>query len=362
LFSGDFRMPLILVRSLICRSDISKKNCFFVAMMPMYQYRCKDYSLLTPPFKRWMVAPLFRLVPWAIPANIITIISNLFVYYALWVAWHHTPGHWPDYLVVAGCLMAYLIGDHLDGMQAKHTGTGSPLGEYCDHFLDAFNNGIVMMVLLLLFGIHQPWFTAAVFTFSYLAHSVVFFEQYKTGWLIFEKLGSLEGVVVVIALLFLSVWEPVASFLSTPFWHSFHGMHLVLALSVFGAIGTLVTTGRRLGGFERGFILYLILSAFLAIGVGLALPLREQFFILTLYHSIYIGQLMKGHLVDGIEQSPGFFAPAFLLVMYFTDMLHPVFTFGILSGYLTLKLFLLIYHTAMPMKHHWVWVNPKKSS
>ena len=56
--------------------------------MRVYSYRCHDFSLLTPGFKKWLVAPLLPYIPWAVPANIITIVSNLFVYAGLFVALH----------------------------------------------------------------------------------------------------------------------------------------------------------------------------------------------------------------------------------------------------------------------------------
>ena len=130
--------------------------------MRPYQYRCKDYSLVTPLFKKWVITPLIKIVPWAIPANIITLISNGFVYLGLYlslnaeVAGNYTP------LYISACLLLYLIGDHLDGMQAKRTGTGSALGEFCDHYLDAFNNGIVVYTMLFVFNFQQSIIVSAL--------------------------------------------------------------------------------------------------------------------------------------------------------------------------------------------------------
>ncbi|MBA4056856.1 MAG: CDP-alcohol phosphatidyltransferase, partial [Marivirga sp.] len=106
--------------------------------MRPYQYRCNDYSLLTPPFKQWIITPLINIIPWGIPANIITLISNAFVYLGLFAALNpETMGGFTP-IFIGICLIIYLIGDHLDGMQAKRTKTGSALGEFCDHYLDAF--------------------------------------------------------------------------------------------------------------------------------------------------------------------------------------------------------------------------------
>ena len=100
--------------------------------------------------------------------------------------------------------MLYLIGDHLDGMQAKRTGTGSALGEFCDHYLDAFNNGVVMFTMIAVFGITHKPVIVGVMVISYWAHMAVFYEQFKTGWLTFEPVGSLEGVLLSALLIALS--------------------------------------------------------------------------------------------------------------------------------------------------------------
>ena len=80
--------------------------------------------------------------------------------------------------LIAVGLMLYLIGDHLDGMQAKRTATGSALGEFCDHYLDAFNNGVVMFTMIAVFGITHKPVIVGVMVISYWAHMAVFYEQF----------------------------------------------------------------------------------------------------------------------------------------------------------------------------------------
>src|SRR5690606_30469199 len=104
----------------------------------------------------------------------------------------------------------YLIGDHLDGMQAKRTKTGSALGEFCDHYLDAFNNGLIMFTMITVFDISHKPVVAGLLITSYLAHMAVFYEQYKTGWLTFEPVGSLEGVLLSSLLIALSAIPAVS--------------------------------------------------------------------------------------------------------------------------------------------------------
>jgi phosphatidylglycerophosphate synthase len=213
--------------------------------MRPYQYRCNDYSLLTPPFKRWIISPLIRFVPWVIPANIITLISNFFVYISLYASLHpqllgaYTP------LFIAACLLLYLIGDHLDGMQAKRTGTGSALGEFCDHYLDAFNNGIIVFTMFTIFGINHAAVISAVIVVSYLAHMAVFYEQFKTGWLTFERISSLEGVLLSALLIGLSTFDPFYILMTYRVAGEFSVVEVIMIISAAGAFSTFIKTLKR---------------------------------------------------------------------------------------------------------------------
>ena len=80
-------------------------------MIPEYQYRVHDNSIITPYFKKLIVAPLFRFMPWGIPANIITIVSNLFMYVALILALTEYPGRTLRFVLIPLLVLGYAIGD-----------------------------------------------------------------------------------------------------------------------------------------------------------------------------------------------------------------------------------------------------------
>ncbi len=42
----------------------------------------------------------------------------------------------------------------------------------------------------------------------------------------------------------------------------------------------------------------------------------QLFVLLTLYCSLYIGRLMHGHLIDGVERSTDVLTPVLLLLLY----------------------------------------------
>jgi ethanolaminephosphotransferase len=325
--------------------------------MRPYQYRCNDYSLLTPAFKRWIITPLIRFVPWVVPANIITFISNGIVYLGLYLALHPQIFGKATPLLVGATLMLYLIGDHLDGMQAKRTGTGSALGEFCDHYLDAFNNGLVMFTMIALFDITHKPVIVGVMVVSYWAHMTVFYEQFKTGWLTFEPVGSLEGVLLSAVLIMLSAFEPVYAVFTYTIFLDYSLIEVVLILSSLGAVVTFYKTWRRTPDVNAGFWMFTCLSAVVGI---LAIPFFtgfQLFVIITLYCSLYIGRIMQGHLIDGVERSTDYITPLLLLMLYLPAFPYTGYMFGIITTYLSINIGILIIKTFSVLKVYWVWLN-----
>jgi len=327
--------------------------------MRPYQYRCNDYSLLTPPFKQWVILPLIRFVPWVIPANVITLISNLFVYLALYLSLNPTMVGTFTPLCVAACLIIYLVGDHLDGMQAKRTGTGSALGEFCDHYLDAFNNGIIVFTMFVIFGISHSAVIAGVIVISYMAHMAVFYEQLKTGWLTFERISSLEGVLVSALLIGLSAVDPFFELMTYRFIGEFTVAEAIIVSSAFGAFVTFIRTFRRTPGVKPGYWIFSLLMILVG-SVGIFVFNNVQLFtVLTLYGSLYIGRIMYGHLIDGLESQADWIVPICLVSYYGLGFSNTDYIFWILTAYITARILVLIVRTFSTLGVYWVWQNAR---
>lgn len=325
--------------------------------MRPYQYRCNDYSLLTPSFKRWVITPLINFVPWAIPANIITFISNAFVYASLYFAL--TPellGNATPIVIAAG-LILYLIGDHLDGMQAKRTGTGSALGEFCDHYLDAFNNGIIMFTMVTVFKITHAPVIAGVIVISYWAHMAVFYEQFKTGWLTFEPIGSLEGVLLSALLIALTAFDPFYALFTYHAFADYSVIEIILMLSSLGAVITFLKTWNRTPDVKAGFWLFAVLSIMIGILASNSLTDFQLFVVLTLYCSLYVGKIMRGHLIDGVERAPDYITIILLLLLYIPAFPYTEYMFNVITTYLSICITVLIIKTFSVLKIYWVWLN-----
>lgn len=327
--------------------------------MRPYQYRCNDYSLLTPPFKQWIITPLIQLVPWAVPANIITLISNLFVYLGLYLALHPqvTGEYTPIYIAI--CLLIYLVGDHLDGMQAKRTRTGSALGEFCDHYLDAFNNGIIVFTMFTVFDIHNPMLISCVIAVSYMAHMAVFYEQFKTGWLTFERIGSLEGVLLSAALIGFSSIDAAYVFMTSTVGGTVTLAEIFIILSAVGAFATFLQTWKRTPDVKQGFWIFSALLLIVGIVSAFLFADFRVFVILTLYASLYVGKIMHGHLIDGEEKGPDWVVPGVITVYYGLGLSQADYLFWLIEGYLLAQILVLIVRTFSVLKVFWVWRNAR---
>jgi ethanolaminephosphotransferase len=211
-------------------------------MIPEYKYQVIDNSILTPVFKDRVVKPFIRFIPWWLPANIITVGSNIFMIGALLIALFEFSTITIRLISSAILIMLYAIGDHLDGMQAKRTKTSSALGEFFDHFLDAFNTGILLLTVLTLFGITNPGVFAFVLLTSYLAHASMVFEQYKTGWLIFDKIGSLEALLFTFVLLLFSSIPSVFGLLTSTLFLNLKVIEILVLSTAIGSLSTLFKT------------------------------------------------------------------------------------------------------------------------
>lgn len=333
-------------------------------MLPEYKYQCKDQSLLLPHFKKWVVEPCMQFVPWAIPANIITIVSNLFLYAALILAFHHIPGSLSSYLLIPLLIFLYVLGDHIDGAQAKRTGTGSQLGEFHDHFLDAFNNGIIIVISLLLLQIQNPYLITLVFFSSYLAHTALIYEQFRTKWLIFEKMSALEGDFMILLLILAQGIESVRVFFTSRLFLTLTPAEFLLCFTVLGALGTFLNSIKRTKTFTIPFVLYLIIQAFTGIFAFFFLNIPQTFLLFTLFNGVYMGKLMRGYLTDSVERNPDLLTPLTLIVLawiqlvtlkslIYQGLIYIFLYLGLMVVYITIKTF-------YPLRQFWVWKNPPK--
>lgn len=333
-------------------------------MIPRYEYRCRDNSILMDPFKRFIVKPILHFIPRWIPANILSIIANGFLFIALYRALTHSPTDAFDFMFTALCLFLYVLGDHLDGMQAKLTNTSSPLGEFCDHGLDAVNTGILVFLVFQLYDIQAPWIAAVTIASAYLAHASIFFEQYRTGWLIFEQIGSLEGVTLVILVLIAGCISPVRSALTHPMEIGLSPITLMMLSSVLGSMVTWGRILRRLNSVTLRYSIYCGIIILIAVFSALYLDQTRVFLLVTAYGAYYILGLLRSHLVDACEHSPDLLIPLTVIglsICHIAGLYDTHVFFLLMIIWQGITLFIQSLRIILPLRHLWVWHNPPNS-
>lgn len=332
-------------------------------MLPEYRYQCVDQSVLVPALKRFIVVPLSRITPLAIPANLITIGTNIFMYVGVVLCVQWGAAFRANFFLLPLFMLIYAVGDHLDGLQAKRTGTGSALGEFCDHYLDAFNTGIVVFFALKLFGIEHSLAVPLVFVGVYTANAGVIFEELRTGWLRFEKFGSLEGVALVVVLLLLGAVDSFYRWVNTPLLPlGITPMIAVMLATTAGGVLTLVGVFRRAGVSVR-FVTYIALLVALAAYAHFYLNTVQTFLLFVLYGAHYSGALLHAHLVTKHEPWPDPLAP---LALWLLALLPPAATTAltgillpIVLSYLALRNAVVATRTVYALRAFWYWKNPQ---
>jgi len=325
-------------------------------IVPEYTYRVKDYSVVTPWFRETIVRPLIAYIPRWIPANHITIGANLFMFAALLLSMFSGENRYV-FFVVPILVLGYVIGDHLDGMQAKRTVTSSALGEFFDHFLDVFNNGILVMIVSSLMNV-SPWVIVICLAIGYIAHSAVFFEQLKTGWLIFEKFGALEAVILILFIIASLYFVPVHEFLLSPAFMQVTWFELFMLASAAIALITWFKTLLRIkavNGKYVSFVIAMIVIMTVLIPGGNSL---NAFVIITLFSVVHIGNNQRSHLTGITEKWPDFIVPVMLAISFYTRLyFESVTNFAIV--YLAILVLWIAYTTISILSQYWVWRNPE---
>jgi phosphatidylglycerophosphate synthase len=332
-----------------------------------YQYNCIDKSIILPYFKQYYVSLYFRLVPRQLTANIITVLSTILVLLMLIGSFLYDGSVWLP-LFFAICIHGYVVGDHLDGMQAKETKTGSPLGEFLDHYLDIYNGAVVLLVIIRLLGnMENSWFYFIVWT-NFLAFSYTMVEELETGQLVFGKIGTLEGIILLIVFLISwSIPELRALWSAMTFW-GYKAYWIVIIAMVAGYILTIIDIRIRMNKFSWHFIVYFFGSGILSIALFLSkLDQTLGWFILTVYSGEYIGKVMRNYLVQvdiRIINKTSIILPAILLLIsIFKWLPEHYFNYLVMAVacYWTIKVIMVFSDVFCRLNQYWYWINPDQN-
>jgi len=323
--------------------------------MRSYNYVVNGESLLSPVFKK-LTNALIKITPRALPANFITLLANLFCWVALYLSSNPSLLEQSNGVVISLLLILYLIGDQLDGLQARRTGTSSPLGEFMDHFLDVLNVGVVVYIVAVIFNVDNLWLLSAALLTTYVARVGNYYHQFKSGELVRHSIGFTEFVAFSALLIIMKEL--------TPHWFEYQfivGFDLVdcfLLAAIIVAIFNFIQMLFRITHITYGIWLFvgaLCITACLSV---LMFSLLQIVVAISLYASWYVSKLLAAHLVDGLERSTGLVTPLVLLLAYFWHNLYPTNTFIIVVAYISFNMLILVYKVIKTLKSYWFWSNP----
>ena len=328
--------------------------------MSVYQYRCIDNSILLPFFKKYVFSVLHRSIPYGVPANYLTLVSII----VIWSCFFYLIGvknpDDTDIIIVFFTISIYVIFDHFDGMQAKKTGTGSPLGEILDHYSDVFSGSIILYLLFRILQIELGGIFYLVIWANLIAFTATYLEQSIRRELYFGKIGSLEGVFMILIILGSLITSQGKYFWLkyTLFDIPIHGF-LIVGF-ILGVIFTVAGIVRRLQHIPKTLVLYFATGSLICfICFNYKISWYISFLVINVYSADLILKSMKCHLLDtGIPK------PDLIVYMLFLFLIFQYFfEYEIQIGFLvyglvvTTKLLWEFFQIFYRLRTYWIWWN-----
>lgn len=329
--------------------------------MKNYTYRRKNNSLLSNGFLA-LVKSLSGIIPSWLPANYISIVAHLSIYVALYFSYAPgLPGK-STFIVIPFLLLIHMLADKLDGLQARNTKTESALGEFVDHFFEVFNQGALGFIVWSLFDVTHDWIVPVTLSVVVLLKMAKYYEQYKANWLVTDRIGSLELKMLLMLGILLCNSGVILNLVNKPVFLDYSLVEVSLLVVALGTLINWIRTLIRIPHLTYGFWMFTAFLVLVAVVGFISFDPLLASVILLFYGGAYIGKLLMAQLIDGVERSPGLFAPIILLIQMATAYLNSTYAFIVLFIYLLANILLLIIKTFRILKDEWHWVNPKVPS
>ena len=324
-----------------------------------YKYSADDASLMTPFLYRFFISPMLKIVPYQIPANIITIISNSCILISFIIAGlGYYRNNFDFYFLIPILCFLYLIGDCFDGVQARRTKTCSPLGEYFDHFLDSFVTGLLTGILLFALRSTNPIVLIFPFQALYLGQIGTFWERLKKGVMSFGLISTSEGVMsIAIPSFLVSIPYVQRLVVLNKFIFSLSIIDFLLLLAFFFAgvagIKAIIVTKKC----SLKLLLHVILSCLTTICcVYFDFGILLTTLITTFYNAFFISPLLSGVSEKKSEKFPDFVLPLLFVLYFFMNDWH-VLICAMQLIYIISRVMVRFSIFFYANRHFWVWKN-----
>lgn len=328
--------------------------------MENYSYSAEDKSLLTPLFYKYFVFPLVRILPESVPANIITICSNSFILVSFALAY-------VNYLHDAYRLLwlipifswTYIVGDYSDGVQARRTKTGSPLGEYFDHFLDSFVTGLLTGTLMLCFRVTNPFLLFFVYQFLYVGQIGTFWGRFKNGVMQFSTFSTSEGVMTIAVMTALASFKTIRDYSVQPVVLGLSIIYIIMIAGFAAAFVTGIITILKTKKLTVRLFLHLVFSAFLGAVLvwQVQAPIFIQTMIITFYNVVFIQSVLSATADKTKESLPDLLVPISCF-LYFVFLEYSIVIGTVQIAYLLIRIVIRFLIFFKKYRHCWYWKNP----
>ena len=329
--------------------------------MAKYSYSASDESLLTPVLYKYFVDPLVKVLPYRLPANFITLISFGFIIAAFGIAVHGYYVERYDYWrLIPLFALIYLIGDCSDGKQARKTGTGSPLGEYFDHFLDCFVTGLLMGILMISFKVTKPAIITIGFFNLYAGQIGSFWERYKRRVMCFGKLGSNEGIISIGLTSWLMSIPSVHKIADTVLMFNITGGEALIIAIMIGTAVSAIHSIIRAHTISFRLLAHFILSLTVTYAAAYLFGSTNMVYItlvISFYNVFFLASLLAATNLDSRECQPDIIVPLSFVLFFFIPNYTSLIQ-HLQIAYLAVRVAIKFISFIKINRQYWYWINP----
>lgn len=327
---------------------------------PNNRYEFTDASVARPLLTRLWFARLFPLLPRWLAANVLTLLStgSLLAVLVGALLVDRIGATWFALLQLL-CIQLYVAGDHLDGMQAKATGTTSPLGDFLDHHCDYWAGCILVFAWCAMLGAADTLLAPLMTLLMVTGFTTTYAERALHRRLHFTSWGTLEAIVI--STLFYGTWAVpgVRAWWSVPLWPEGWPRHAVVTVvGCIMAAGVSVTIVRRLQGLPWRVGLQLAALVALALWAQRAAvhPVWGWLLVAAVGAEM-VARLMHAHSSTAGQPGPTWSALAGASVLWVLPVPTSLLAAKLLGVWIGLRYVLTLRRIVLGWQHHWVWFN-----
>lgn len=333
-----------------------------------YAYSAQDGSIGDLYIVNPISTRLVQKLPWWLPANIVTIISNSNVLLAFVITLTAHRVNWPIWIFIPILYFIYVIGDAMDGLQARRTKTGSPLGEFTDHFLDTFVTGIMETSVFFVYRFDKIYLISFILMLGYFIQISAFWERYKLGHLSFGKFSSTDAIIFLSLFIAAGFIGPVNAFFTQPaanFIPALEPFNFSVVEAITAVLGfcSLFVTGSTLAKTKSvswRFFFYMAESLILSFVAATLEQSDTAIVVITLmfFHVNYSAALLSAIVMNEKDPVPDIILTIAMTLTLLFNVHNPVL-YTIYFLYLVISVTIRVARFFKKNEKYWVWKNPE---